>query len=165
MLCEEVWHMVVDLGSTWKALSPKLSCETRPLVLKAVAELLSLVPSLHVKTEPYENFKSEVVSVLWSYTLSQDAEVASSGYRALSEFPESSHSILHLPEPARPEGKQPCDQDEAEEEKENEEDLTVPGSSYIKLVGLTLRPVLPGMISFASSVIQIVLYLLKEVHK
>lgn len=45
---------VVDLGSTWKALSPKLSCETRPLVLKSVAELLSLVPSLHVKTEQYE---------------------------------------------------------------------------------------------------------------
>ncbi|MCJ8731689.1 hypothetical protein PDJAM_G00202250 [Pangasius djambal] len=135
---------VVDLGSTWKALSPKLSCETRPLVLKAVAELLSLVPSLHVKTEQYENFKSEVVSVLWSYTLSQDAEVASSGYRALSEFPESSHSILHLPEPARPELKQPCEQDEEEKENENEEDLTVPGSSYIKLVGLTPRPVLPG---------------------
>lgn len=45
---------VVDLGSTWKALSPKLSCETRPLVLKVIAELLSLVPSLHVKTEQYE---------------------------------------------------------------------------------------------------------------
>lgn len=40
--------------------------------------------------------------------------------------------------------KQPYDQDE--EEKENEEDLTVPGSSYIKLVGLTPQPVLPGMI-------------------
>ncbi|XP_060730282.1 focadhesin [Tachysurus vachellii] len=145
---------VVDLGSTWKALSPKLSCETRPLVLKAVAELLSLVPSLHVKTEQYENFKKEVVSVLWSYTLSQDAEVASSGYRALSEFPESSHSILHLPEQARPEEKQPCDQDEVEEENENEEDLTVPGSSYIKLVGLTLRPVLPALETFLTALIR-----------
>lgn len=47
---------------------------------------------------------------------------------------------------ARPEGKQPCDQDEEEKENENEEDLTVPGSSYIKLVGLTPWPVLPGMI-------------------
>lgn len=37
----------------------------------------------------------------WIYIaayLLQDAEVASSGYRSLSEFPESSHSILHLPE-------------------------------------------------------------------
>ncbi|KAF7706258.1 hypothetical protein HF521_019512 [Silurus meridionalis] len=143
---------VVDLGSTWKALSPKLSCETRPLVLKSLAELLSLVPTLHVKTEQYENFKSEVVSILWSYTLRPDAEVASSGYRALSEFPESCHSILHLPEPARPEGKPPCDQDE--EENENEEDLTVPGTSYINLVSLTPQPVLPALETFLTALIR-----------
>ncbi|KAF4089364.1 hypothetical protein AMELA_G00065400 [Ameiurus melas] len=145
---------VVDLGSTWRVLYSKLGCETRPLVLKAIAELLSLVPSLRVKTEQYENFKSEAVSVLWSYTLSQDAEVASSGYRALSEFSESSHSILHLPEPARPEEKQPCDQDEEEKENENEEDLTVPGSSYIKLVGLTQQPVLPALETFLTALIR-----------
>uniref|UniRef100_A0AAR2K2A9 DUF3730 domain-containing protein n=1 Tax=Pygocentrus nattereri TaxID=42514 RepID=A0AAR2K2A9_PYGNA len=81
---------VVDIGSTWKALSPKLSCEIRPLVLKATAELLSLVPSLHIRTEDF---------VVFTFvTVFQEAEVASSGYRALSEFPESSHSILHLPE-------------------------------------------------------------------
>lgn len=47
-------NQVVDLGSTWRALYPKLGCETRPLVLKAIAEFLSLVPSLRVKTEQYE---------------------------------------------------------------------------------------------------------------
>lgn len=45
---------VVDIGSTWKALSPKLCCDTRPLVLKATAELLALVPALNIKTEEYE---------------------------------------------------------------------------------------------------------------
>uniref|UniRef100_A0A8C1KQP6 Focadhesin n=1 Tax=Cyprinus carpio TaxID=7962 RepID=A0A8C1KQP6_CYPCA len=45
---------VVDIISTWKALSPKLCCDTRPLVLKATAELLALVPALNVKTEEYE---------------------------------------------------------------------------------------------------------------
>lgn len=45
---------VVDIISTWKALSPKLRCDTRPLVLKATAELLALVPALNVKTEEYE---------------------------------------------------------------------------------------------------------------
>ncbi|TSK82223.1 Focadhesin [Bagarius yarrelli] len=143
---------VVDLGSTWKALSPKLSCETRPLVLNAVSELFSLVPSLHVKTEQYENFQSEVVSLLWSYTRSQDAAVASSGYRALAEFSESSHSIMHLPEPARPEVKQQPDQDQDEEE--NEKDLTVPGSSYIKLVALTPQPVLPALEVFLTALIR-----------
>uniref|UniRef100_A0A4W4GES2 DUF3730 domain-containing protein n=1 Tax=Electrophorus electricus TaxID=8005 RepID=A0A4W4GES2_ELEEL len=143
---------VVDIGSTWKALSPRLSCETRPLVLKATAELLSLVPSLHVRTEQYENFKSEVVSVLWSHALSQDAVVASSGYRALSEFPESSHSVLHLPEHARPERKEPDPQDD--EENEQDEDLTVPGASYVKLVGLTPRPVLPALETFLTALVR-----------
>ncbi|KAI4879710.1 hypothetical protein NFI96_001199 [Prochilodus magdalenae] len=145
---------VVDIGSTWKALSPKLSCETRPLVLKATAELLSLVPSLHVKTEQYENFKSEVVSMLWIYTLSQEPEVASSGYRALSEFQESSHSILHLPEQARPEMKEPDDQDEEEKENKKDEDLTVPGTSYIKLVGLTPQPVLAALETFLTALVR-----------
>ncbi|XP_066536485.1 focadhesin isoform X2 [Hoplias malabaricus] len=145
---------VVDIGSTWRALSPKLSCESRPLVLKAIAELLSLVPSLHVRTEQYETFKSEVVSILWSHALSQDAEVASSGYRALSEFPESSHSILHLPEQVRPEQKQPDDDDEEEKENKQDEDLTVPGISYIKLVGLTPRPVLSAMETFLTALVR-----------
>uniref|UniRef100_A0A4W4GAP8 DUF3730 domain-containing protein n=1 Tax=Electrophorus electricus TaxID=8005 RepID=A0A4W4GAP8_ELEEL len=157
---------VVDIGSTWKALSPRLSCETRPLVLKATAELLSLVPSLHVRTEQYENFKSEVVSVLWSHALSQDAVVASSGYRALSEFPESSHSVLHLPEHVRLhrlcpgdlfchrycERKEPDPQDD--EENEQDEDLTVPGASYVKLVGLTPRPVLPALETFLTALVR-----------
>ncbi|XP_072543953.1 focadhesin [Salminus brasiliensis] len=145
---------VVDIGSTWKALSPKLSCETRPLVLKATAELLSLVPSLHVKTEQYENFKSEVVSILWGHALSQDADVASSGYRALSEFPESSHSVMHLPEQARPEMKQPEEEDDEEKENKKDEDLTVPGTSYIKLVGLTPRPVLTALETFLTALVR-----------
>lgn len=70
--------------------------------------------------------------------------------------------IVLLNSQARPEGQQPCDQDEDEEEKENEEDLTVPGFSYIKLVGLTPRPVLPGTI-ISNSGVQIILCVVKEV--
>uniref|UniRef100_A0A8C9PGC4 DUF3730 domain-containing protein n=1 Tax=Spermophilus dauricus TaxID=99837 RepID=A0A8C9PGC4_SPEDA len=45
---------VVCIRSTWKALSPKLSCDTRPLILKTLSELFSLVPSLTVNTAEYE---------------------------------------------------------------------------------------------------------------
>uniref|UniRef100_A0A673VPZ0 Focadhesin n=1 Tax=Salmo trutta TaxID=8032 RepID=A0A673VPZ0_SALTR len=45
---------VVDVGSTWTALGPKLSCDSRPLVVKAIGELLALLPQLTVKTEEYE---------------------------------------------------------------------------------------------------------------
>uniref|UniRef100_A0A8C0X2B8 DUF3730 domain-containing protein n=1 Tax=Castor canadensis TaxID=51338 RepID=A0A8C0X2B8_CASCN len=45
---------VVCIRSTWNALSPKLSCDTRPLILKTLSELFSLVPSLTVNTAEYE---------------------------------------------------------------------------------------------------------------
>nr|BAK62485.1 hypothetical protein [Pan troglodytes] len=45
---------VVCIRSTWNALSPKLSCDTRPLILKTLSELFSLVPSLTVNTTEYE---------------------------------------------------------------------------------------------------------------
>uniref|UniRef100_A0A8C9L1U1 DUF3730 domain-containing protein n=1 Tax=Pavo cristatus TaxID=9049 RepID=A0A8C9L1U1_PAVCR len=50
-LCEAE---VVCINSTWNALSPKLSCDTRPLILKALNELFALVPSLTVNTNEYE---------------------------------------------------------------------------------------------------------------
>uniref|UniRef100_A0A8C5TYH8 Focadhesin n=1 Tax=Malurus cyaneus samueli TaxID=2593467 RepID=A0A8C5TYH8_9PASS len=50
-LCEAE---VVCIRSTWNALSPKLSCDRRPLILKALNELFSLVPSLTVNTKEFE---------------------------------------------------------------------------------------------------------------
>ncbi|XP_073907819.1 focadhesin isoform X7 [Castor canadensis] len=72
---------VVCIRSTWNALSPKLSCDTRPLILKTLSELFSLVPSLTVNTAEYE-----------------DPVVANAAYKSLSHFSAGEHTILHLPE-------------------------------------------------------------------
>lgn len=45
---------VVDVISTWRRLGPELSCDSRPLMVKVIAELLALVPQLTVKSEEYE---------------------------------------------------------------------------------------------------------------
>ncbi|XP_057196006.1 focadhesin isoform X2 [Triplophysa rosa] len=148
---------VVDIISTWRALSPKLCCDTRPMILKATADLLSLVPALNVKTEEYEKFKSETVSVLWGYALSQDPEVASHGFKALSEYPETSHILLHLPEQARPVPNQSDNEVERkdnENEEEKDEDISVPGSSYVKLVRFTPQPVLPALETFLTALVR-----------
>ncbi|KAI1888309.1 hypothetical protein AGOR_G00183690, partial [Albula goreensis] len=146
---------VVDIRSTWDALSPRLSCDPRPLVITAVSELLALVPQLAVKSEEYEKFKEQVVSILWSYALNKDPEVARSGFKALSEFPEAVHNILHLPEQARPPVKPPEEDEEQMKDGENkEEDLSVPGPSYIKLLGLTPTAVLPGLEGFLTSLMR-----------
>uniref|UniRef100_A0A670ZP43 Focadhesin n=1 Tax=Pseudonaja textilis TaxID=8673 RepID=A0A670ZP43_PSETE len=67
---------VVCIRSTWNALSPKLSCDTRPLILKTLNELFSLVPSLMVNSTEYE-----VCISYWP-----DSLVAISAYKSLSEF-------------------------------------------------------------------------------
>uniref|UniRef100_A0A8C3JER1 Focadhesin n=1 Tax=Calidris pygmaea TaxID=425635 RepID=A0A8C3JER1_9CHAR len=76
-LCEAE---VVCIRSTWNALSPKLSCDTRPLILKALNELFALVPSLTVNTNEYE-----VCTTI-------------SAYKSLSSFGSEEHTVLHLPE-------------------------------------------------------------------
>ncbi|XP_074851078.1 focadhesin [Carettochelys insculpta] len=144
---------VVCIRSTWNALSPKLSCDTRPLILKTLNEFLALVPSLTVNTNEYEKFKAQVVSLLWSHTQSKDPTVAISAYKSLSKFGREEHTILHLPEQARPE-LGPSEDMDTDEEKEKEVDLSVPGSSYIKLLSLTLPSVLPAFEEFVASLVK-----------
>ncbi|KAM9837030.1 focadhesin [Aulostomus maculatus] len=145
---------VVDIVSTWRSLGPKLSCDSRPLMVKAIAELLALVPLLLVKSEEYEKLKEEVVSFLWNYAVSKDPEVASCGFRALADFPETVHMITLLPEAARPVTKLPEHEEDEDEKDEEEEDLSVPGSSYVKLLTLTAVSVLPAFELFLSSLVK-----------
>uniref|UniRef100_A0A8D0BRD5 Focadhesin n=1 Tax=Salvator merianae TaxID=96440 RepID=A0A8D0BRD5_SALMN len=147
---------VVCIRSTWNALSPKLSCDTRPLILKTLSELFSLVPSLTVNSNEYEQFKAQVVSLLWNHAQNKDPLVAIAAYESLSEFSPVDHTILHLPEQARPEMDQQEEVDiiENEEDEEEEIDLSVPGASYIKLLLLTSPPVLPAFEEFAASLLK-----------
>ncbi|XP_075066622.1 focadhesin isoform X2 [Mixophyes fleayi] len=145
---------VVDIQSTWNALSVKLGCDKRPMVLKVVHELFALVPSLIVNTEDYEKFKVEVISILWSHTQSKDLIVCASAYKSLCEFGSDEHTILHLPEQARPEILLVDECEVVGEENEKEVDLSVPGSSYIKLMTLTPSTVLPAFEEFLSSLVK-----------
>ncbi|XP_037614520.1 focadhesin [Sebastes umbrosus] len=148
---------VVDIVSTWRSLGPELSCDSRPLMVKFIAELLALVPQLTVKSEEYEKLKEEVVSFLWNYAVSKDPEVASCGYRALADFPEAVHTINLLPEAARPAIKAPENEEDEqgkEEEEEEEKDLSIPGSSYVKLMVLTPVSVLPALELFLTSLVK-----------
>ncbi|KFQ33778.1 Focadhesin, partial [Merops nubicus] len=151
-LCEAE---VVCIRSTWKALSPKLSCDTRPLILKALNELFALVPSLTVNTNEYEKFKAQVVSFLWNNTQNKDAVVAISAYKSLASFGSEEYMVLHLPEQARPKVVDSLEEaDMNEDEEEEEADLLIPGSSYIKLLSLTPTSVLGAFEEFASSLVR-----------
>ncbi|XP_019714030.1 focadhesin isoform X2 [Hippocampus comes] len=144
---------VVDIVSTWKSLGPELRCDSRPPMVKAVSQLLALVPQLAVKSEEYQKLKEEAVGFLWHYAVNKDPEVASCGFRALADFPEEVHTINHLPEAARPAVKppEPAHEDEGEEE---EKDFSVAGSSYVKLLTLTPSPALAALELFLTSLIK-----------
>uniref|UniRef100_A0A674K1R1 Focadhesin n=1 Tax=Terrapene triunguis TaxID=2587831 RepID=A0A674K1R1_9SAUR len=117
---------VVCIRSTWNALSPKLSCDTRPLILKTLNELFALVPSLTVNTNEYE--------------------VCVPGLKCISSLNGSFKC-------ARPEVG-PSEEMDINEEEEKEVDLSVPGSSYIKLLSLTLPSVLPAFEEFVASLVK-----------
>ncbi|XP_066224354.1 focadhesin isoform X2 [Saccopteryx leptura] len=147
---------VVCIRSTWNALSPKLSCDTRPLILKTLSELFSLVPSLTVNTAEYENFKVQVLSILWTHTQNKDPVVANAAYKSLSHFSAGEHTIFHLPEQIRPELHIPEDLDEDEdgEGAGKDPDLSVPGSCYLQLLSLTSLLVLPALEEFFTSLVK-----------
>ncbi|XP_057711558.1 focadhesin isoform X2 [Corythoichthys intestinalis] len=145
---------VVDIVSMWRNLGPDLRCDSRPLVVKVVSQLLALVPQLAVKSEEYELLKEEAVSFLWNYTMDKDPEVVSCGFRSLADFPESVHTVNHLPEAARPAVQQPEPEDGELAGKGEEKDLSVTGSSYVKLLTLTPSPALPALELFLTSLVR-----------
>ncbi|XP_034358934.1 focadhesin isoform X1 [Arvicanthis niloticus] len=140
---------VVCIRSTWNALSPKLSCDVRPLILKTLSELFSLVPSLTVNTVEYESFKVQVLSFLWTHTQNKDPTVASAAYKSLSHFSAGEHTVLHLPEKIRPEMPVPDELDE-----EESVDLSIPGSCYLRLLPITAPSVLPALEEFFTSLVR-----------
>uniref|UniRef100_A0A673AJC7 Focadhesin n=1 Tax=Sphaeramia orbicularis TaxID=375764 RepID=A0A673AJC7_9TELE len=132
---------VVDIVSTWRSLGPELSCDSRPLMVKATAELLALVPQLTVKSEAYEKLKEEVLSFLWNYAVSKVCVLQK--------------SAVCINTNARPVVKLHETEDEDErKEKQEEEDLSVPGSSYVKLMALTHTSVLPAFQVFLTSLVK-----------
>lgn len=146
---------VVDIRSTWNALCPKLSCDSRPLLLKALHEFFALVPALEVKSTEYEKFRVQIVSLLWNHAQSKDVTVAGSAYKALSLFRSDEHTILHLPEQARPERKTVDDEMEMNEvEDEQKEDLSVPGTSYIRLLSMMSPAVRTAFEEFLTSLVK-----------
>uniref|UniRef100_A0A8C3GCC7 Focadhesin n=1 Tax=Cyclopterus lumpus TaxID=8103 RepID=A0A8C3GCC7_CYCLU len=133
---------VVDIVSTWRSLGPELSCDSRPLVVKVIAELLALVPQLTVKSDEYEVLRE---SLFLMHSLPMK----------VLHFCEQRLVVAALQ--ARPAPKAPDHEEDEpvkEEEDEEEKDLSIPGSSYVKLMALTPVPVLPAFELFLTSLVK-----------
>uniref|UniRef100_A0A452UQ38 Focadhesin n=1 Tax=Ursus maritimus TaxID=29073 RepID=A0A452UQ38_URSMA len=145
---------VVCIRSAWNALSPKLSCDTRPLILKTLSDLFSLVPSLTVNTAEYEVRIWRSINVLFLHW--KDMVFRS---RHKKDKEKILHNVLVLPSLSfqiRPEIPTPneLDEDEDDEGDEKDLDLSIPGSCYLKLLSLTAPLVLPALEEFFTSLVK-----------
>uniref|UniRef100_A0A669B4I4 Focadhesin n=1 Tax=Oreochromis niloticus TaxID=8128 RepID=A0A669B4I4_ORENI len=129
---------VVDIISAWRTVWPELSCHSQPGVLQAMAELLALVPQLTVKSEQYEkpSYTPPCVSSLFELSCLTFALVFDWKARPPAKLPENEED------------------EHSKEKEEDEKDLSVPGSSYVKLMTLTTSSVLPAFELFLTSLVR-----------
>uniref|UniRef100_A0A2C9M222 DUF3730 domain-containing protein n=1 Tax=Biomphalaria glabrata TaxID=6526 RepID=A0A2C9M222_BIOGL len=93
-LCESE---VMDLMSLWSYLGETFLNETRPLVVKELCGLLSLVPQLAVETQEYETFTKLAMMRLWAYSQSSNCLVCAAAYEALSKYSVKYFCVSYLP--------------------------------------------------------------------
>ncbi|XP_071965906.1 focadhesin-like [Antedon mediterranea] len=161
-LCEAE---VVDIRSTWGLLSPKLQHDERMLVQVSLCKLLSLVPSLVVNTEEYEEFRCDVVELLWLLSSNQKAAVSGAAFKALSKFDQEEFTLYDLPEEVTLNVRQKLanlkkdrpvvdGDDEEENEDDKDEDIDVPGCCYMQLLLHVDQDILPDFGCFLTSMVQ-----------
>ncbi|XP_060554387.1 focadhesin-like [Ruditapes philippinarum] len=161
-LCLEALYYVceaemIDIMSAWKVLESQLITDTRVVVMVKTCELLSLVPSLQVKTAEYEDFLSESVRRLWLLTQCDVEMVKSAAFSALSKYSQEHFKISHFKYQIV---KEFVEQGEAIlAASENEGDTidtvipSVPGICYTRLLSELHGLTLTGFLDFLSAMV------------
>ncbi|CAH1796123.1 unnamed protein product, partial [Owenia fusiformis] len=138
---------VIDIRTTWAVLAPKLTKDDRPLVQVDICRLFSLVPSLAVETQEFQDFYWVVVESLWKFTLSTNDKVVSAAYDALAQFPASHFKLSHLPDQVKAEYSTEAEDDEEDSEK-------IPGDCFMKLLSALPAQARPAFVHFLTSLVQ-----------
>lgn len=128
---------VVNVKTTLSSVVPKLWKDDRPLVVRAVCELMSVVPMVSVPTVEYERYEQDTAGRLWRLAVSSEAAAVVRGgaFRALAAFPASCHSLKHLPSEAKVNLKVPASKTPMDLGRSPEELLTyTPGHCFLDLL-------------------------------
>lgn len=128
---------VVNVRTTLSSVVPKLWKDDRPLVLRAVCELMSVVPMVSVPTVEYERYEQDTAGRLWRLAVTPDAAAVVRGgaFRALAAFPATCHSLKHMPAEAKVNLKVPASKTPMDLGRSPEELLTyTPGHCFLDLL-------------------------------
>ncbi|EGI66847.1 Uncharacterized protein G5I_04654 [Acromyrmex echinatior] len=89
---------VIGVYSTWQVLAPKMRKEKRTVVLESLCELFGNIPSYSFRaSDDYNRFITEVVTILWSYTICDDIRVAKAAFKALKTYQVDRIPLTALP--------------------------------------------------------------------
>lgn len=128
---------VVNVKTTLSSVVPKLWKDGRPLVVRAVCELMAVVPAVSVPTVEYERYEQETAGRLWRLAVAPESHPAMRGgaFRALAAFPPSCHSLKQLPPEAKVNLKIPASKTPLDLGRSPEELLTyTPGHCFLDLL-------------------------------
>uniref|UniRef100_A0A336MUB9 CSON007591 protein n=1 Tax=Culicoides sonorensis TaxID=179676 RepID=A0A336MUB9_CULSO len=98
ILCE---NSVVNIMSTWKAISFKYRYEQRPRVLKSLFTFFSKIPKLYQSSNDFSDFTREIIQKLWSkalYNVENDMSVCGAAIDTLAVFPRHLLLLDDIPE-------------------------------------------------------------------
>ncbi|GLV43443.1 uncharacterized protein CBL_03985 [Carabus blaptoides fortunei] len=89
---------VVDIISTWKSLSPRLSKDKRPVVVKSYCEFLSEFSNLRSTSIEQQNAITDVINKLWQYiTISDSVEIINAALKSMACFNVEQITLKQLP--------------------------------------------------------------------
>lgn len=128
LLCQ---NHVINVGSTWKAISLTTRYEKRPSVIKSLCKFFAIIPSLKRSNLDYENLMKEILGRLWHMVQWSDESGVKYALKALKSwnyemmsldtFPEAFREGIALPQ--APEGMEVSILD-----------LEVPGECFVQLL-------------------------------
>jgi Protein of unknown function (DUF3730) len=125
LLCQ---NHVINIGSTWKALSLTTRYEKRPTVIKSLCKFFAMIPSLKRINLEYENLAKEILGRLWHMIQWGEKEFALEALKSwnyemmtLDTIPEAYRDGIALP--TAPEGMEVSILD-----------MEVPGECFVQLL-------------------------------
>lgn len=156
ILCE---NSVVNIMSTWKAISFKYRYETRSRILKSLFVFFSKIPKLYQTSNEFVEFTREIIRKLWTkalYHVDNDVSVCGAAIDTLAMFPKHVLLLDDIPEMLK-KGVQ------NEEMKQNlvpgqdpiksEYDGVAPAEIWINLMENTYRPCIENVAAIMSNFI------------
>lgn len=128
LLCQ---NHVINVGSTWKAISLNTRYEKRPSVIKSLCKFFAIIPSLKRSNLEYENLMKEILGRLWHMVQWNDESGVKYALKALTSWNYETMSLDTFPEafregialPQAPQGMEV-----------SIIDLEVPGECYVQLL-------------------------------